>query len=106
MSKMRVFTEEELQYILKNWGSVSVHEMRTVLNCSQIAIMRVAEQYHLELPSNRFWTKEDIKRLKELAPHFTIEEIAKKIGRSKNAISLKAAKLGIDLSWSRREWTR
>ena len=106
MSKMRVFTEEELQYILENWGRVSIHEMRTVLKCSQQVITRVAEEYQLELPKNRFWTEEEVLLLKEMAPHYTIEEIAKRMGKSKNAISLKAAKLGIVLSWSRCEWTK
>ncbi|MBR2827640.1 MAG: hypothetical protein IKE70_00195 [Bacilli bacterium] len=104
MSKNREFSEEEIQFILNNWGNLSMHEMRIQIRCSQKALLKVAEEYQLELPLNRFWTDEEIKLLKNMAPYYTIEDISLKIGKSKNAIFLKASKLGITLYWSKREW--
>ena len=104
MSNKRIFTKEEEKFIVDNWGKVSCHKMRDILNCSHEALVRVANQYDLELPKKP-WTEEEIHLLRKLAPLKSVEEIAKAVGKSKNAVLLKASRLGIIISYTKREWT-
>lgn len=101
----KIFTEEEIKYIVDNWGKESAHSMKKKFNCSWYAVCKVAEQNGLELPKSNEWTKEDENTLIELSEKFHYEEIAEIMGRSKNSIYLKARRLEITLIQDRRKWT-
>lgn len=101
----RIFTEEEIKYIIDNWGKESAHSMKKKFNCSWYAVCSVAEKHGLDMPKSNEWTEEDVDVLKELSEEFHYFEIAEILGRSKNSIYLKARKLGITLIQDRRKWT-
>ena len=102
----RIFTDEEKKYIIENWGKESAHSMKKKFNCSWYAVCAVAKEYDLEMPKNNDWTDEQIQTLRILAEKYHYEEIAKIIGKSENAIYLKARRLGITLIQDRRKWTK
>ncbi|MBE6152455.1 MAG: hypothetical protein E7165_04005 [Firmicutes bacterium] len=103
--KRREFTDEEINYIITNWGKESPHSMKKKLACTWYAVCKIAEANGLELPTSNNWTEEEITTLKELAEIYHYTEIAKIMGKSENAIYLKAKRLGITLIQDRREWT-
>ena len=104
-NKKRVFSTEEVNYIVSNWGKESAHSMKKKLNCTWYAVCKVAEENGLELPTSNVWTEEQISTLKELADKYPYPEIAKMMNKTENAIYLKAKKLGIPLILTRKEWT-
>lgn len=104
--KSKVFTEEEVNYIISNWGKESAHSMKKRFNCTWYAVCKVAESHGLEMPTSSNWTKEEIKKLEELSKDYHISEIAQIMGRTENAVFLKAKRLGITLIQDRRSWTK
>lgn len=100
------FTEEQIQYILDNWGKESAHSMKKKFGCTWYAVVGIAEANGLELPTSNDWTEEEIDTLKLLAEKYHYEDIAKKMGKTENAIYLKARRLGITLIQDRRKWTQ
>lgn len=103
--KKREFTDDEIQYIINNWGKESPHSMKKRFNCSWYAVCKVAEKHGLEIPTSNEWTNEDIETLKLLSDKYHYSEIAKIMNKSENAIYLKARRLGITLIQDRRKWT-
>ena len=99
------FTEEQKEYIIDNWGKVSVHSMKNKFGCSWYAVANVAKENNLELPKSNDWTEEDIEKLKSLASTLHYEDIAIQMGRTPNAVYLKAKRLNITIIQDRREWT-
>jgi hypothetical protein len=79
--------------------------MKLKFGCSWYAIARVAEENGLELPTSNDWTDEQIEQLKILADNYHYKVIAQIMGKTDNAIYLKAKKLGIILIQDRRKWT-
>ena len=102
----KIFTNEEIKYIIENWGKESAHSMKKKFNCSWYAVCKVAEEHGLELPKSNEWTDEDVKTLIELSEKNHYDEIAEIMGKTKNAIYLKAKRLGITLIQDRRKWTK
>ena len=103
--KKREFTDDEIQYIINNWGKESPHSMKKRFNCSWYAVCKVAEKHGLEIPTSNEWTNEDIETLKLLSDKYHYSEIAKIMNKTENAIYLKARRLGITLIQDRRKWT-
>lgn len=106
MSNKREFTEEEINYILKNWGKESAYSMKKRFNCTWYAIAKIAERHGLPLPKSNAWTEKEVRKLKRLAPKYHYYIIAEKLGKSNNAVYLKARKLGIELIQNRKKWTK
>lgn len=104
--KKREFTEEEIKYIIDNWGIEAPHSMKKRFNCSWYAVCKVAENHGLEMPNSKAWTKKDIETLTELAEIYHYSEIATIMHKTENAIYLKAKKLGLTLIQDRRKWTK
>lgn len=104
--KKREFTEDEVQYILSNWGKESPHSMKKKFNCSWYAVCKVAEKQGLEIPTSNEWTAEEIETLKLLSDKYHYSEIAKIMNKTENSIYLKARRLGITLIQDRRKWTK
>ena len=103
--KKFIFTDEQIQYILENWGKESPHSMKKRFGCTWYAVCKVAESHGLPIPTSNAWTEEEVETLKKLALQFHYTEIAKMMHKTENAIYLKAKKLGIPLIQDRRKWT-
>lgn len=99
------FTDEQIKYIIENWGNESAHSMKKKFGCTWYAVVKVAEINGLKLPTSNEWTEEEIDTLKILADKYHYKDIAKKMGKTKNAIYLKARRLGIILIQDRRKWS-
>lgn len=105
-SKKFEFSEEQIQYILENWGKESAHSMKKKFGCTWYAIIGIAEANGLELPTSNKWTEEEINTLKLLAEKYHYIDIAEKMGKTENAIYLKARRLNIKLIHNKRQWTK
>lgn len=55
---------------------------------------------------SKFWTKEEIELLKNLAPKYKISKIAKVIGRTQKAIISKSKRMNIQLKGDFVKWTK
>lgn len=104
--KKREFTDDEIQYIINNWGKETPHSMKKRFNCSWYAVCKVAEKHGLEIATSNEWTNEEIEALKLLSDKYHYSEIAKIMNKTENAIYLKARRLGITLIQDRRKWTK
>ncbi|MDD4188112.1 MAG: hypothetical protein PHX04_05105 [Bacilli bacterium] len=100
------FTDEQIQYILDNWGKESAHSMKKKFGCTWDAVVGIAKANGLELPTSNDWTQEEIDTLKVLAEKYHYKDIAKNMGKTENAIYLKARRLGITLIQDRRKWSQ
>ena len=100
------FSSEQEKYIVDNWGIESVHSMKKRFGCSWDAICRVAKEHGLEIPTSNAWSEEEVELLKKLAPEMDYQDIAVIMGRTYNAIMLKAKKLGIQVKINNRRWTK
>lgn len=103
--KKREFTQDEIDYIVNNWGKESPYSMKKKFDCSWYAVCNIAESHGLKLPTSNNWTKEEIETLKELSEKYHYTKIAKIMNRTENAIYLKAKRLGITLIQDGRKWT-
>lgn len=72
--KKKEFTEEEIQYIVDNWGKESPYSMKNRFNCSWYAVCKVAEQQGLDIPTSNNWTDEEIEMLKLLSDKYHYSE--------------------------------
>lgn len=103
--RKRIFSEEEVKYIIENWGKESPYSMKKKFGCTWYAVCKVAEANGLELPKSNEWTEKEIELLKELSEQYHYADIADMMGKTENAIYLKARRLGITLIQDRRKWT-
>lgn len=106
MKKWQEFTNEDIEYIIKNWGKESTYIMKDKLECSRYAVCKVAELHGLQIPKTNFWTKEEEDKLRQLASKYYHTDIAVIMNRTDNAICSKAKKLGIKLIPYEARWTK
>lgn len=102
----RVFTLEEIEYIISNWDKESIHSMKKKFKCSWYAVAKVGESAGLPLPESNEWTEAEVKALYELSDKFHYKKIAKILDKTDNAVYLKARKLKLVLIQDRRKWTK
>lgn len=101
-----VFTEEQINYIIEHWDKESAHSMKKRFGCSWYAVTSVAEENGLEPPKSNRWTKEQVETLRVLAGEYHYKDIAIMMGKSANAVYLKAKRLKISLIQDSRKWTK
>lgn len=89
------FTQEQKNYIVNNWGKESAYSMKTKFGCSWEAVCNVAKEFGLDMPESEKWTKDQVNDLIKMSDKMHYEEIAKKLGKTNNAVYLKAKKLGV-----------
>lgn len=103
--KSHEFSVEDINYIIENWGKETPHSMKKKFNCSWYAVCKVAKENGLEPPKSNAWSEEEINDLKKLSDKYHYTEIALMMGKTENAVYLKAKRLGITLIQDRRQWT-
>ena len=64
MSRGFQFTEEQIKYIIDNWGKEAPYSMKKRFGCTWYAIAKVAERNGLELPKANIWTEEELNTLR------------------------------------------
>lgn len=106
MSKKFQFSEEQIKYIIDNWGIESAYSMKKKFGCTWYAICNVAATNGLKMPESNNWTEEDITNLKKLSLEYHYKDIALLMNKSENAIYLKARRLGITLIQTRKVWSK
>lgn len=104
-TKLHEFSEKDISYIIENWGQESPHSMKKKFNCSWYAVCKVAKENGLQPPKSSVWSEEEINDLKALSDEYHYTEIAFMMGKTENAVYLKARRLGITLIQDRRKWT-
>ena len=103
---MHDFSKEDINYIIQNWGKESPNSMKKKFGCSWYAVCKVAENHGLEIPTSNEWTEKEIEQLKKLSEKYDKGTIADIMGKTENAIYLKARRLHITLIQSRRKWKK
>lgn len=99
------FSQEQIDYIINNWGKESAYSMKNKFGCSWYAICNVAKQHGLSMPESDKWTKQQVDELVKMSDKMHYEKIAQILGKTNNAVYLKAKRLNITLIQDRREWT-
>ena len=61
------FTQEQIDYIINNWGVETAHSMKKKFGCSWYAVCSIAKEHGLEMPESNAWNEEDIELLKSLS---------------------------------------
>lgn len=99
------FTDEQINYIIDNWGKETPHSMKKRFGCSWYAVTKVATIHGLEVSTSNEWSEEDVTALIELSDKFHYIEMAEILHRTPLGVYLKARRLGITLIQDRRKWT-
>jgi very-short-patch-repair endonuclease len=92
------------EYILKNYGRVSTSRLSKQTGYSIGSIYYLLKQQNLD-PELYWWSKSEVKSLKELYPDRSNEDLEKILKRSRKAIEIKATDLALkkDSWWSSEE---
>ena len=98
------WTDEQINYLLNNYGKITVEKISKKISKSIGSIYYILNKENINLEV-RWWTKEEIKLLKELYPSYSNPELEKIFSRSEGAIQMKAAllKLKKDSWWSEED---
>lgn len=104
----KYWTEEEIGTLIRLSEIYDIQEIMAIMNKSYAAI--TCKLYSLELrtvnKSNKPWTKEEELQLLELLSNHSTFEISTLLGRSEEAVNVRAKKLGYDTDVKNRRWTR
>jgi hypothetical protein len=89
------------EYILKNYGKVSTSKLSKQTGYSIGSIFYILKQHKVD-PELYWWSKAEVKKLKELYPDLSNKNIEKILNRSVKAIETKASSLALkkDSWWS------
>lgn len=104
--KKFIFTKEQEQFLIDNWHKYTIHHFKKIFKCSWYAVDKKAKELNLVMKIEKGWTSEEEEQLARLSTKYHYQEIANKLGRSKDAIYLKARKMGLSLIQDRRKWTK
>lgn len=108
ITSSRKFSDEEIEYIKNNWGTIPVSEMARTLKVSRNVIQRQASTIGMQNLGNnpyRKWTLDEIEKLRMLAKNKTITELAKYFKTTNKAIENVASRNCIDLIDEKVHWT-
>jgi uncharacterized protein YycO len=92
-SPRKPWTEEEVDYVKKNFGTTPLEEMVKHLDRSISSIQDKA--YKMGLKSARIWSKEEDEALLEMWGKFSYKAIMKRTGRTLNGVKIRAQRLGL-----------
>lgn len=89
----RRWNQDEVDYLMKNYASMSYEEMSIMLDRTVSSIMHKAQNLNIQKP--RTWTNEEINFLIDNYQIRTYKELAECLGRTKSAVDLKINQLGL-----------
>lgn len=102
LKRQQYWTKKEEEYLVNNYAKYSDEELSIKLNRSIPGIRNKASRLGLrknyKKPRARPWSQKEIKKLKELYPISSKEDLEKIFNRSINAIRNKAFQLNIKRS--------
>ena len=100
-TKYKNWTDEQLNFLLENYGKMTTEKISKKISKSIGSIYYILNKENINLEV-RWWTKEEIKLLKEFYSSHSNKELEEIFSRSEDAIQLKAAtlKLKKDSWWS------
>lgn len=94
--KSATWTDEDVEYLKRNYMSKSYKEIANKLNRSEGAI--IAKCNKLGLVKKDEWTDEDVEFLSQNYYELSISELSKILNRTPNSVKLKANKIGLKKS--------
>lgn len=105
MIKIKGYSNEELEYIKKNYKNMTVNELSEELKKSYNSVYSVIRKLGLIKQPHNKWTNEEIIFLKEHYIDMTSEEISKYVNHTVDAINTQRDKLGLirNESWTEKE---
>lgn len=105
--RKRELTPEEKQYVMENHDSMTVFSMAKHLGIPFDTLKKRMLEMGLDCNlTDNAWSETDLYRLRELAARrTTAEKIASALGRTENAVYIKARRNGIVIYQPCRKWT-
>lgn len=93
------WTEEEKEMVRLYYKGTreSVQELMKMLGLSFYSVKSQVDLLGLARVKPADWTPEEIARLEKMVPHYSVRTMAKKLGRSANAVKIKATRLHFSL---------
>ncbi|UMZ75256.1 hypothetical protein [Natranaerofaba carboxydovora] len=99
LKRQQYWTKKEEELLMKYYSTVSEEELATLLNRSIASIRNKASRLNIRKnenkPKAKPWSQNEIKKLKEIYPTTSQEELTEIFNRSINAIRNKAFQLNI-----------
>ena len=92
---MKRWTEEDKDYLKKNFNKYTYKQLAQLLNRSVEAIKLQSKKLGLRKRVTNEWVEEDIKYLKENINKYSYEELGQLLNRTPNACRYKAFTMGI-----------
>ncbi len=98
MSERKYYTDELGAAIKAKYDGSSevITELQNEFEVPRYIITRYAKKFGLTKKSIKYWTDEETEKLHELWGYKTIPQIAKILGRTENAITVKYKRLGLE----------
>ena len=105
MIKIRNYTQEEIEYIKKNYTNMTSQELAIKLNKSIGSINNATRKIGLIKQQHSKWHDEEVEFLKKNYINMTSEEISKYVNHSVDAINTMRDRLGLirNKNWSDQE---
>lgn len=100
LKRQQYWTKKEEELLIKNYAELTDEELSKLLGRSIASIRNKASRLELrknsEKPKAKLWSQKEIKKLEELYPNASKEELTRVFNRSLNAIRNKAFQLNIN----------
>ena len=105
MIKIRNYTQEELEYIEKNYDNMTAQELAVKLNKSIGSINNAIRKMGLTKQSHKLWSSDEIEYLKNNYIEKTSEDIGRYLNRSVHSVNAERDRLGLirNESWSDKD---
>lgn len=100
-SKYNFWSQEQLDFLLINYGKIPVPEIGEIIKKSIGSIYYILDKENVDL-KEEFWSKEEFDYLKENYSKLSTAELRNVLKRSDDAIQIKAERSGLkkDLFWT------
>lgn len=105
MVTIKNYTQDDLDYVIKNFQTMTVKEIAKNLNKNPNSISNATRKLGLVKQPHKNWTDEEIQFLKDNYIEMTSEEISKKLNRTVHSINAERDVLGLirNAAWTDNE---
>jgi hypothetical protein len=95
------WTKEERELVRLHYDGTreSVIRLQSLIGASFYGVKGQIEKQGLARVEHIEWSPEELKRLEEMVPHYSVKTIAQKLGRSDNAVKVKATRLHFSMRY-------